>query len=429
MRSRAASFALACAIGTSGIGYARPLQWTGPLTLAQAIQRARSSSFDVRMARADAAAAAARAAGARSTLFPQVGVSGTTSNGGITQLGMPYAQQTYVLATATVPIFVPSALEAAVAAGGSARAAGYAAAAERNDAALLATQNYERALLAQAIVDARAIAVNYEQRNVNDVQVRVRVGDAARYRLFESRAALAQARQSLEDACADRDEAIADLEVLLDLAVTPDLRLADPLVPSSLPGDREAITRRALVQRPEILAAREQLATAQAKLAAARAQYLPTVAANAQSYSGRSNPPLGATGYQVGITASLPLIDGGSRPAATHEAQAYVVRAKAALEEAQLSAQRDAANAWREYQAAQRNLSAARTQTVSAREELRLALLRDRAGKGTTLETLVALSDAAIARENLLRAIARLNIAVAAVHHAAGDHFTSRESS
>jgi len=400
---------------------AEPLQWTGALTLAQAIQRAETAGFDIRMALADADAAAARAAASRANVLPQIGVSGTTSNGGIKQLGMPYAQQTYLLASATVPIFVPNAFNTSTAAARAAQAASYSTAAQRNDAVLVTTQAYERALLAAAVVESRTVTVGFQQRHVDDVAQRVRTGDSPRYQLFESQAALAQARQALEDAAVEHEAAISDLEVILDLAVTPELRLADTLTPLYLNGDMATYSKRAQLQRPEVLAAQKEVDVAQARGAAARAQYLPTIVANAQTYNGHSNPPLGSTGYQLGITATLPVVDSGSRPAAVHEADAALRHAQAALDQAQLSALRDVANAWREYEAAQRNLETARVQAVAAAEELRVAKLREHSGKGTTLEMLSALSDDAVARENTLRAVARINDAIAAVHHAAGD--------
>lgn len=407
---------------------AEPLQWAGPLSLAQAIQRAQIAGFNVRMAQSDADAAAARAAASRANELPQIGVSGTTSNGGIAQLGMPYAQQTYLLATVSVPIFVPSVFNTSRAAARTAQAASYSTAAQRNDVMLLATQAYERALLAAAVVNSRAITVVYQQRHVDDVALRVRTGDSPRYQLFESQAALAQARQALEDAAVEHDAAISDLEVILDFAITPQLRLADALTPSSLNGDIATYAKRALSQRPEVIAAQLEANAAQARGSAARAQYLPAIVGNAQTYNGRSNPPLGSTGYQVGITATLPVVDSGARPAAVHEADAVAHRAQAVLEQAQLSAQRDVANAWREYEAAERNLETARVQAAAAAEELGVATLRERAGKGTTLEMLSALSDDAVARENALRAVARINDAIAAVHHAAGDASTEKES-
>ncbi len=421
MRKRVPAMAAALAACMLGIAAAQPLEWTGTLSLAQSITRARTAGFDSRIARADAQAVAAQAAAARATLFPQLGVSGTTMSGGIAQLGMPVARQTYLLASASVPLFVPSTAASAWAAARTADAAQFTAAAQQNDAALSAAQQYERTLLAQAIVSARDVTVGYQRRNVRDLQDRYRVGKAARYQLAQSQAALASAAQAAEDAAADRDEAFVNLKAMLDIDLTSALTLSDRLSLFPLAGHSATYERNALLQRPEVLAAQAQIASAQGQLASARAQYLPSATGSVQTYNGRSNPALGASGYQVGVTISLPLADGGGRPAAVHVAEAAIAKAQAALDEARLYAQRDVVNAWREYEAAKRNLETAHVQEANAAEALRIARLRERAGKGIPLETLSALSDDAAARENELHAVARLNAAVFGVHHAAGD--------
>lgn len=399
----------------------QPLYWTGTLTLIQAVQRARMANFPARMAQADAAATAARAAGVRAGLFPEIDVSGTTMNGGITQLGFPLVQQSYLSAMASLPLFVPSTSALARGAARSARAARFDAIAAQNRAALQAAQSYEGALLAEAVFEARTLTLRYEQRHVNDVRIRVIAGDLPRYQLLESEAALASAKQSLEDAAASRDEALANLEVTLDFSLDSRLQLVDRLRPLHLPESERRFMQRAAAQRPEILAARSALGAARAGLASARARYLPTVTGSMQMYNGHSNPNLGSTGYQVGVTATVPILDGGSRPALVHERAAAVDRARLVLQQAQLSTQRDVANAWREYQAARSNAQSAKTQAANAAQALHIAIIRERAGKGIILETLFTLAADAGARENVLKSITRLNDAVVAVHYAAGD--------
>ena len=391
------------------------------LTLAQAIARSQQAGFQVRMANADAQSAAAQAAQARAALFPQVNVGATTSNGGITQLGMPLAQQNYFTTSVSVPIFTPNTFETARAARRSATAASFTQAQSVSDAMLVTVQDYENALLAQAIFDARETTVAYEQRHLRDVNTMVKTGALPRYLAAESQAALAQALQDAEDAAAQRDEAMNDLKVTLAYDLSSNITLSDALRPIAMIGSESVFLERASVSRPDVLAAQQQVAAARSRIAAARLSYAPTISATAQTYTGNSNPPLGNHGYQVGVTASLSVIDGGDRPATLHEKQAELSRSEVTLEQTRLSAQRDVMNAWRELQAAQRNLETARTQQTSEAEALRVASLRERAGKGITLETLDALSRDATARESLLRAIARFNIAVASVHRATGD--------
>ena len=391
------------------------------LTLSQAITRAENAGFQVRMATADAQSASAQAGASRAALFPQASVSGTTSNGGITQLGMPYAQQNYFSANLTVPIFTRYAFEAAQSAKHAARAAGFTQAEASNDAMLSAVQGYEGALLAAAIYDARQTTVAYENRHLRDVMIAVHSGALPRYVVAQSQAALAQAQQNAEDAAAQRDEAMNDLKVTLALDLASPLTLGDALTPLQVSDNEDLFLKRAATSRPDVLAAQQQVQAAQARVAAARSSYVPTISATAQTYNGGSTPPLGNHGYQIGVTASLPVLDGGNRTAELHVAQADLSRAQAALEQATLSAQRDVMNAWRELEAAKRNLQTAHAQETAAVNVLRVVTLRERSGKGITLETLDALSRDAAARESLLRAIARVNIAIASVHRAAGD--------
>jgi len=391
------------------------------LTLAAAIARAQSGSFEVRLSQADASAAAARVLAARAQLLPQIGISGTVMNGGVAQLGMPVAQQTYLLANASVPLFDPSDAASAKAARAGASASGFDTLRARNDAGYLAAEAYERALLARAVVASRILTVNYQQRRASDITVRIRVGSVPRYEGSQAQAALAGAMQTLEDAKADRDEATDDLEVILDMPIAASLTLSNALEPLPLGGTLADFLRRAAAKRPSILAAQQRLLATDAQLTSARDRYLPNVVGAAQSYAGRSNPDLGARGYQLGITATLPIFDSGARKAASLQAQADVERARIALEQVRRSAERDVANAWYEYAAARRNLDLAHAQANATGVELRISMLRERAGKGIALETLAALNDDATARENVLRAMARLNDAVISLHRAAGD--------
>jgi outer membrane protein len=116
--------------------------------------------------------------------------------------------------------------------------------------------------------------------------------------------------------------------------------------------------------------------------------------------------------------------DGGAHAAALAHARAGYDRAAADYDRTRANVQRDLSDAWRELQAAQRNMSTAATAQVDANEQLRVARLRESAGKAIELEVLDALAVAASARETALRAIARYDVAVAAVHHAAGDQTT-----
>lgn len=417
------TFALSLMLASvmSAAALADPLVYNGSLTLDQAIARVRDAGFDVRLSQADAESAHAQIAIAKAAALPQISLSGSTLKGNLPQLGMPIAQQTYLFGNATVPIVAKSQWLSAQAATIAARGSDISVSEARNDAAYAVIQTYHRAQLAIALVDARDVSVHAQQSHLYTTRLRVDAGKSPRYLLSRDRASLAVAQQELEDASAQRDQAMNDLKAVLDYGIDSHLWLADSLSIDEFNLDQSTALARAQVQRPALLASQRQLDAAQARARAAQAAYLPTITGNAQAYSGSSSPNLGATGYQVGITANLSVFDGGTRSAGIEQALAEIHHAQTEYDQLRLFTQRDVFNAYRELQAAATNLKSANATLADAKEQLRIAQLREAAGKGINLEVLDALAVAASARENVLGAIARYDNAVAGIRHAVGD--------
>jgi outer membrane protein TolC len=411
-------FGLCIIVGASGVAGAQEPN-VGTLSLQAAVERVQRAGFDVRIAAADARVAAAEAASAGAALRPQAGISGVLLDANEPQLGMPIARQAYAGAMVSVPVYAPSTALAARSARASADAAQTSIAAAANDAVFAAVQAYRRVQLADAVAVARRAAAEDQTAHLRLTEERVAAGKAARYLLLRDRAALASAQQALEDALAERAQARNDLAALLDLPPVP--LVVEPLERRTFNETRETVLARALRQRPSLLAAEQRLSALRLGVAAARSAYRPAATLTAQSYNGASSPRLGSSGGQVQLTASLPVFDGGSRAAAVSKEQAQYERALAVRDQARTGVVRDVANAWREYEASTRNLATATAVQADAQEQLRLAMLRQSAGKAIEVEVLDALAAAAGARESVVRSIARFDVAIAAIHHAAGD--------
>jgi outer membrane protein TolC len=282
-----------------------------------------------------------------------------------------------------------------------------------------ATQAYRRIQLADAVLTSRHATVAAQDSHLRVTEQRVAAGKSARYLLARDRAALAGAQQAEEDAASERDQAANDLAAILDLANAPPT--VEPLERAALSDSRDAVLTRALRQTPALLAAEQRLNAAEVSLAATRNAFRPSAVLTAQSYNGASSPSLGRSGGQVEVTASLPIVDGGSRAAAVAKAQAQYERAVATRDQIRAAAVRDVLNAWRDYEAAARNAATATSALADAEEQLRVASLRESAGKAIATEVLDAIALAASARETVARSVARVDIAIAAIHHAAGD--------
>ncbi len=399
---------------------AEPQNFQGVLTLKDAVARIQTSGFDVRAARGDEAMAAADAATARALLRPQITVAVIGLDGNEPQLGLPVSNQAYGQAALTLPLFTPSTGASARASFSTAQAAGTTVTATSNDAVYVAVREYRRAQLSSAVFEARQAAVRDQQDHLRLTQIRVASGKSPRYMLARDRAALALAEQSAEDASSEKDQAANDLAALLDYGALSRLGI-ETLSVESFDETREAVLARALAQQPALLAADQRVAGAGAALNAGRGAYLPSASLTAQSYNGTSSPFLGRSGGQIQITATLPVVDGGSRSAAVARARGDLDKATALRDQLHVNVERDVADAYREFEAARRNLDTAQASQNDAQEQLRIARLREAAGKGIELETLDALAVAAQVRETSLRAFARFDVAIAAIHHAAGD--------
>jgi outer membrane protein len=395
----------------------------GLLKLEQAVQRVGTAGFDVRAARGAARVAEADSASARAVLRPQIGISANALDANQAQLGMPISRQAYASASLTLPLLARSSQFASRAASLNARAASIAVTASVSDAVFQTVQAYRRTQLADAILEARSAAVRDQEDHLRVSEIRVRSGKSPRYVVARDRAGLAVAQQNQEDAAAERDEARNDLAALLDVSLDSQFT-TEPLAPIPFADDRTAVAARAFAQRPALMSSEEQVTAAEAHLAAARGAYIPNAQLSAQSYNGNSSPYLGRSGGEVLVTASLPVFDGGGRAAAVERAQGELERAAAMRDQVRRNVERDVADAFREFEAARRNLTTAQTAQNDADEQLRIARVRESAGKGIELEVLDALAVDAAAHENALRALSRYDVAIAAVHHAAGDPST-----
>lgn len=91
------------------------------------------------------------------------------------------------------------------------------------------------------------------------------------------------------------------------------------------------------------------------------------------------------------LSQGLPPPQAYSREAPVAKAQAEADRAVAARDQVRADVLRDVASAWREYEAATRNLKTATAVQADAQEQLRLVTLRETAGKAIEVEVLDAL--------------------------------------
>lgn len=254
----------------------------------------------------------------------------------------------------------------------------------------------------------QTLASREEALRLTQLRVRHGAASALDLRLAESltesaRAALAQQqRQRMLDRHAlallvgqPVDQPLADVPGSPD---APWLALAD--VPVGVPST-------VLLNRPDIRAAEQQLAAAQAQMGAARAAFFPRVSLTASVGSASSELSGlfkgGTWGWALAPQALLPIFDGGANRAGLESAQAGRDLALAQYEKAIQVAFREVNDALASRGTLEAQLTAQQGLVQAEAERLRLSELRLRQGVASQLEVLDAQRSLFAARQALLQ--------------------------
>jgi len=379
------------------------------LSLRDALTLAQVGNVSIRQRQADAEAASASARSTQAQQKPSVstttyGTIGDSSNILTTSPGVApqnifavpsrgFADQNLMV---MVPLFNGGSL-----AGRTASARNQAAAAQAGVAGVRltvsaeVTQAYANAALGNALV-----AVAQAQQSAEDEQVRVtaekvQTGRLAPVDLLREQAAQAEARQGVLAAVNAQAQALVTLRSLLGLPQSSTLALTDTLdtlaaSPSNLPATLTAALADAK-RRPELIAVSAQVQAAQSGVRSAEGAYAPQVygVAMGDASLGRD---LQRAGYTLGLTASLPLYDGGQRRADVDAAKARAKRAEADAQQAGQQVEEETASAWLTWQTAAAQVQATAAGVAAAQQGYELTNLRYNAGKSTTAERLDALA-------------------------------------
>lgn len=265
---------------------------------------------------------------------------------------------------------------------------------------LLERDYEERASLARDSIKTREEALRIMRR-------RFEVGSGSGLDMTQAQTLLAQARMALQSLEQDRAVNRNALALLvgrpveigpgrLSLTNVPD----DLTLPAGLPSEL-------LVNRPDIVAAEDQLRSADANIAAARAAFLPNISLTG-AYGSMSAEldglfSGGSQAWSFSPTIRLPLFNAGRLKSNVDVMQARRDRAVAEYERAIQSAFRDVSDALVRRSQLQLQIVTTRDLLAAQRERARLAQLRFEHGRSAYLEVLDAQRDLFDAEQSLVQ--------------------------
>jgi outer membrane protein TolC len=262
--------------------------------------------------------------------------------------------------------------------------------AQRREVLFFVAQTYYAAAAQQEVIRAQERLLELNQAREKDTQVRLDIGTVTQVAMLRAQLDRTRAEQDLvraRNALASSKLALATL-----LQREPDFELAPPPEPQ-LPEQQADFGEKALEQRPEVAAARQNVELAETQRRGVWLSYLPSLglsaayrAGNAQAFTGQY------TSWFVSLGISWTLWDGGLREANLREQSARVVEADAQRQLSEARTREEVARAKLELENSLANRAKAEEALKTARETQRLTEASFRAGMATYLEVTDATS-------------------------------------
>ncbi|HLA25183.1 MAG TPA: TolC family protein, partial [bacterium] len=261
---------------------------------------------------------------------------------------------------------------------------------------------YMNLVTAEAVVAVREQAVEQARTQLRAAEAGVSAGTAPQSDVIRAQSQVATAEFNLIDARGSVDTQRSVLLVLLNQPAGAAIRVTAPgAVPAMDVSAAQAAE--AALRRPEVKQAEANVRAAEASLQA-------TVAGGGVSVSvdagyGVSIASTGNGGsWSTGISASVPLFDGGRQAAEVAAARASVDSATVQLAQTRLQMQHQAQQALTQFVTLIARAAAADKAAMAAREAFRAAEGRYTAGVGTVVEVETARTDLVTAEVSLREA-------------------------
>lgn len=265
---------------------------------------------------------------------------------------------------------------------------------------------------AQAALTARNESAALAESTWSASRQRLAKGVAARSDVLQAEAALARARLAATRARADAARATAELAYATGLPPDSRIDVVEALVPIATEVSRELRDwlRDAEDAHPEIRAARAQWKAAQAKIAVARSDGMPTLDLSGtfarNGYPNQGLQSLRSTQTSIGLTLTIPLFDGFARIYRIRGAQAQAEQAQSQLVDTQQQILREVVKAYADAHTAADNLQASARLLDVAQAAVTSARHRYAVGAGDILELLSAQAALADAGQERVRVLA-----------------------
>jgi outer membrane protein TolC len=248
---------------------------------------------------------------------------------------------------------------------------------------------YYGALATRKFLDIAKQAVEIRQEHLKVAQAKFEVGETAKIAVLRAEIDVNQSEQDVKRA--ENSLALAKEAIRLLIGHYEDFSLVPPEPPRRPAETIEKYIQKAMAHRRDLTSAKLELSIAEQLKNDAWYRFLPQLVATGMY---RLSDVKGFTDrydqWQVGLTLSVPIYDGGLRYAYLKEAKSKIREATIKIEETEQAIASEIRQLWLKMEMAEANLIKARRSVELAEEQVELAKASFEAGTSTNLEVLDA---------------------------------------
>lgn len=247
-------------------------------------------------------------------------------------------------------------------------------------------------LRADELIRVAEAGLNRAREGLEAAQHRMSAGTATRSDVLRAELEIANARQALLQAQAQRRTATFALGRVIGVDGAVGARLTAPLEPRPLGMSEEELAAIVLHSAPSVRAAESAARSADAGASAARTQYFPSLrvsggydwANQSAAFDG------GTTSWSMRLSLSYPLFNGFTREANVERAEVQAMVARAQLEDARRAARAELESVLADLRLAEQRIELTEEAVRVAEEDLRVQQERYRLGASTILEQITS---------------------------------------
>lgn len=272
------------------------------------------------------------------------------------------------------------------------------------------TNSYCTVLHADNLQKLGKESVDRLKDHLKNVQAQYEVGVVAKVDVLRSQVEVSDAEQSLIQAQNSYQLAVAQLDKVVGLPLSTELKLDNILVYSPYDKDLDYCLAYAIDHRPELERAKQNVEAKKGSLLSARSGYQPKISVSAsQNLGGRGYndnwPGDGKNNWSAGVQVSMNLFDSGVTYSRIHAAKENLAAAEESYRDTLDSINLDVRRNYLNMREAEKRIHTTDVAVEQAQEDYRIAKLRYMAGVGTNTDVIDASVALTKAQSNYLKAL------------------------